>query len=245
MSLFNELKRRNVLRVAMASVVAAWLIIQVVETILPAFGYSDVAIRYIIIVLAIAFIPTLVFSWAFEITPEGLKREVDVVREHSMTRFTGKMLDRIILIVLAVALAYFAFDKFVLVPSRDARLIQETARQARTEALVESYGDKSIAVLPFQNMSGNPEQDYFSDGIAVELLNLLTKVQQIRVTPRTSSFYFRDKNMAIPEIAEALNVAHVLEGSVRKDGNRVRITVDLIDPLSITLLWSDSYDRQL
>jgi len=108
MSLFNELKRRNVIRVAMAYVVAAWLIIQVVETILPAFGYTDVPIRYIVIVLAIAFIPSLVFSWSFEITPEGLKREVDVVREHSITRFTGKKLDRIIMVLLALALGYFA-----------------------------------------------------------------------------------------------------------------------------------------
>jgi TolB-like protein/thioredoxin-like negative regulator of GroEL len=245
MSFLNELRRRNVLRVGTAYVVSSWLLIQVAETIFPLFGYGDTPARMVVILLAIGFIPALVLSWVFELTPQGLKKDADVDRDESIARTSGKKLDRIILIVLAVALAYFAFDKFVLDPARDARLIQETARQARTEALVESYGDKSIAVLPFQNMSGNPEQDYFSDGIAVELLNLLTKVQQIRVTPRTSSFYFRDKNMAIPEIAEALNVAHVLEGSVRKDGNRVRITVDLIDPLSNTLLWSDSYDRQL
>jgi adenylate cyclase len=103
MSLFNELKRRNVIRVAMAYVVATWLIIQVVETILPAFGYGDAALRYVTILLAIGFIPTLVFSWAFELTPEGLKREVDVLREHSITRFTDKKLDRVIMVLLALA----------------------------------------------------------------------------------------------------------------------------------------------
>ena len=128
MSLFSELKRRNVIRVAMAYVVAAWLIIQVVETILPAFGYGDIAIRYLVIVLAIALIPTLVLSWAFEITPKGLKREVDVVREHSITRYTGKKLDRIIMVLLALALGYFAFDKFVLDPVEDVK-IAESARQ--------------------------------------------------------------------------------------------------------------------
>ena len=144
MSLFNELKRRNVIRVAMAYVVASWLIIQVVETILPAFGYSDVAIRYIVIVLAIAFIPTLVFSWAFEITPEGLRREVDVVSEHSITRFTGKKLDRIIMVLLALGMAYFAFDKFVLDPVEDVQIAESAHQEGRSEALTESYGDNSL-----------------------------------------------------------------------------------------------------
>jgi adenylate cyclase len=132
MSLFNELKRRNVIRVVMAYVVAAWLIIQVVETILPAYGYSDVAIRYVVIVLAIAFIPTLIFSWAFELTPEGLKREVDVVREHSITRFTGKKLDRIIMVLLALALGYFAFDKFVLDPVEDVQIAESAHEEGRS-----------------------------------------------------------------------------------------------------------------
>ena len=123
MSLFTELKRRNVIRVATAYVIAAWIIVQVVETIFPAFGFGDTAIRLLVIVLAIAFIPTLVFSWVFEFTPEGLKREVDVAREESITRFTGKKLDRIIMALLALGLGYFAFDKFVLEPARVAEIV--------------------------------------------------------------------------------------------------------------------------
>jgi len=245
MSLFNELKRRNVLRVGAAYVVAAWLIIQVVETIFPVYGLSDAAIRLVISVLAIAFIPSLAFSWAFEITPEGLKREVDVVREHSITRFTGKKLDRVIMVLLALALSYFAFDKFVLDPARDAKLVEETAQQARSDALVESYGDKSIAVLPFVNMSDDAANEYFSDGISEELLNLLAKIPELRVISRSSSFSFKGKDIAIPSVAKQLNVAHVLEGSVRKVGNRVRITAQLIEARSDSHLWSESYDREL
>jgi TolB-like protein len=245
MSLFNELKRRNVIRVAMAYVVASWLIIQVVETILPAFGYSDVAIRYIVIVLAIAFIPTLVFSWAFEFTPKGLKREVDVVREHSITRFTGKKLDRAIMVLLALALGYFAFDKFVLDPVEDVQIAESAHQEGRSEALTESYGDKSIAVLPFVNMSSDPEQEYFSDGISEELLNLLSKIPELRVISRSSAFAFKGEKVNIPEAAKILNVAHILEGSVRKAGNQIRITAQLIEARSDTHLWSETYDREL
>jgi TolB-like protein/Tfp pilus assembly protein PilF len=245
MSLFNELKRRNVIRVAMAYVVASWLIIQVVETILPAFGYSDVAIRYIVIILAILFIPILVFSWAFEVTPEGLKREVDVVREHSITRFTGKKLDRIIMVLLALALGYFAFDKFVLDPVEDVQIAESAHQEGRSEAFTESFGDKSIAVLPFVNMSDDASNEYFSDGISEELLNLLSRIPELRVISRSSAFSFKGKDFDIPTIATQLNVAHILEGSVRKDGNRVRITAQLIEARSDNHLWSESYDREL
>ena len=138
MSLYNELKRRNVLRVGAAYIVAAWLIIQVVETIFPAFGFSDAAIRLVVIVLAIAFIPSLVLSWVFEITPEGMKREVDVVRDDSTTHFTGKRIDRIIMVLLVLALGYFAFDKFVLDPARDDQIVETAHQEGRSEALVES-----------------------------------------------------------------------------------------------------------
>ena len=245
MRLVSELKRRNVLRVGAAYIVAAWLVIQVAETIFPLFGYGDTAARLVVIVLSIGFIPSLVFSWVFEITPEGLRRDADVDRDHSRTQVTGKKLDRIILVVLALALAYFAFDKFVLEPTRVAEIVAETARQARSDALVESYGEKSIAVLPFVNMSADPEQEYFSDGISEELLNLLAQIPELRVISRSSAFSFKNKDIAIPEVAKQLNVAHVLEGSVRKAGNRIRITAQLIEARSDTHLWSQVYDREL
>jgi TolB-like protein len=220
LSFLNELKRRNVLRA-----------------------------RIVVTVLAIGFPLFLLFSWVFEITPEGLKRETEIDRAVSTTHKTGKKLDRIIIVLLALALGYFAFDKFVLDPVRDAGELavatQEAHQEGRSEALVESYGDKSIAVLPFVNMSDDPGNEYFSDGISEELLNLLAQIPELRVISRSSSFSFKGKDIAIPEIAKQLNVAHLLEGSVRKAGNRVRITAQLIDGRSDTHLWSDTYDREL
>lgn len=252
MTLFAELKRRNVLRVGAAYLVAAWLLVQVAETIFPLFGYGDTPARIVVLVLAIGFIPALIFAWAFELTPEGLKKESEVDRAQSITPHTGKTLDRLIMVVLALAFAYFAFDKFVLDPQREAAKdelvagqVEAARRLARTEALVESYGDKSIAVLPFVNMSSDAEQEYFSDGISEELLNLLAKIPELRVVSRSSAFSFKGKDIAIPEIARQLNVAHILGGSVRKSGNTLRITAQLIEARSDTHLWSDTWDRPL
>ncbi|MGD9265666.1 MAG: tetratricopeptide repeat protein [Lysobacterales bacterium] len=252
MSFFTELKRRNVLRVGAAYVVTAWLIIQVVETIFPAFGFGDAVVRIATIVLAIGLVPTLILAWAFELTPEGLKKDADVDHASPVSVQAGKRLDRVILVILALALGYFAFDKFVLDPARDAALQKQVAEQVeharqegRTEALVESYGDNSIAVLPFVNMSDDVANEYFSDGISEELLNLLAKIPDLRVIARTSSFAFKGKDITVREIAESLEVAHVLEGSVRKAGGRVRITAQLIEARSDTHLWSETYDREL
>lgn len=245
MSFFAELKNRNVLRVAAAYIVVAWLVIQVVETIFPVYDLSDAAIRLVIMLLAIGLIPVVVFAWAFELTPEGFKKEKDIDRSQLTTVRTAKTLDRVIMVVLALALAYFAFDKFVLSESREASIAETARQEGRTEALVESYGDQSIAVLPFVNMSSDPEQAYFADGISEELLNLLARIPQLRVTSRSSAFAFRGDDINIPEVAEKLNVAHILEGSVRKAGNQVRITVQLIEARSDTHLWSATYDRPL
>lgn len=245
MTLFAELKRRNVFRVGAAYVVAAWLVVQVVETIFPAFGFGDAAVRVVVIVFAIGFIPALVLAWAFEITPDGLKREFEVDRSRSTALATGKKLDRAIVVVLSLTLAYFAVDKFIVDPARDAELQEAAARKGRSEALSESYGDRSIAVLPFENMSADPENQYFSDGISEELLNLLAKIQRLRVISRSSSFAYRGKDIHIPTVAKELDVAYVLEGSVRKSGNRLRITAQLIEANSDTHLWSETYDREL
>jgi adenylate cyclase len=255
-SFFTELQQRNVLRVAAAYIVASWLVIQVVETLFPVFGLSDVAIRTVVIVLAVGFIPVLVLAWAFELTPEGLKLERDVERQGTRTAQTGKKLDRVIMVILALALGYFAFDKFVLDPQRDAAVQQQQAeklssvaeearQEGRNEALVESYGDKSIAVLPFVDMSPSKDQEYMSDGIAEELLNLLAKIPELRVVSRSSAFAFKGKDINIPNVAEQLNVAYVLEGSVRQAGDQLRITAQLIEAGTDTHLWSETYDRKL
>lgn len=245
MSFLNELRRRNVLRVGAAYIVGSWLLIQVAETIFPLFGFDDSPARIVVIALAIGFIPALIFSWAFEITPEGLKKEADVDHGGAIALAATKRLDRIVLFVLALAVGYFAFDKFVLDPARDHSSVEKARQEGRTEALVESYGDKSIAVLPFIDMSANKDQEYMSDGIAEELLNLLAKIPDLRVISRSSAFAFKGKDIDIRSVAEKLDVAYVLEGSVRKAGQQLRITAQLIEARSDTHLWSETYDRDL
>ncbi len=245
LSLYTELQRRNVLRVAAAYIAISWLLIQVVGELFPLFELSDAAARYVVTALAVGFVPAVIVAWAFEWTPQGLKRDTDIEPSQSIAQQTGKTLDRIIMVVLALALSYFAFDKFVLDPARDVQIATEAAKQARSETLVESYGDKSIAVLPFVNMSPDPDQAYFADGISEELLNLLAKIPELRVISRSSAFSFRGDDINIPNVAEQLNVAHVLEGSVRKAGNQIRITVQLIEARSDTHIWSETYDRTL
>ena len=245
MSLFSELKRRNVFRIGAAYLVGAWLLVQVSATLFPAFGFGATAVRIVVIVLAIGFIPALAFAWVFEFTAAGLKRESAIDRGESTTPHTGKMLDRIIVVALALALGYFAFDKFVLSESREVSIAEEAHQAGRSEALVESYGEKSIAVLPFIDMSADKDQEYMSDGIAEELLNLLAKIPELRVISRSSAFSYKGKDIKLAQVAEELNVSHILEGSVRKAGNQVRITAQLIEARSDTHLWSETYDRTL
>ncbi|MCH7822492.1 MAG: hypothetical protein IIA07_10765 [Proteobacteria bacterium] len=240
----DELKRRNVFRVGIAYLVAAWLVIQIVETIFPAFGFGDAGVRTVVIVLAIGIIPVLIFSWLYELTPDGLKLERDVDRSRSIVQHNVKKLDRAIIVVLTLAVGFFAVDKFVLDPARDAELQVRAVQQGRSEALVESYGDKSIAVLPFIDLSPGKDQAYFSDGLAEEVLNLLAQIRELRVISRSSAFQFRG-DVHIPEVAEQLNVSYVLEGSVRKAGQQIRVTVQLIDARSDSHVWSKNYDRAL
>jgi TolB-like protein len=243
--LLTELRRRNVFRAAAAYVAVAWLVVQVAETTFPAFGLSDDALRTLIVVLAVGFIPAVALSWAFELTPEGFKRDRDVAPDSELSLRTRRMLDQGIVIVLALGLAYFAFDKFVLDPARDEVKIEQAEQRGRTEALVESYGDQSIAVLPFTNMSADPEQEYFGDGMAEEVLNLLARIPELRVISRSSAFTYKGQNRKLTEIAEELNVVHILEGSVRRAGNQIRVTAQLIEARSDTHLWSATWDREL
>ncbi len=244
-SLLKELQRRNVIRVATAYIVVAWLVIQVVETIFPAFGFSDNAVRVVVIVFAVGFIPALIMAWVFEFTPDGIKRDSDVDHSSGRSRFSSRQLDRAIIVILLLGISLFAFDKFLLAPDRAADRESEIADQARSEALIEHYAERSIAVLPFVNMSSDPEQEFFADGIAEEVLNLLAQIRELRVISRSSAFTFKGKDIEIREIAERLDVGHILEGSVRKSGDQVRVTAQLIEAKTDTHLWSKTYDRKL
>lgn len=241
MKLFAELKRRNVIRVAIAYGAAAWLLIQVVETLFPVYGLPDDAIRLVVAVLAVGFVPALVIAWLFELTPEGIKFDAAVAADAPSRIRAHRLLDRVIMVALGLAVSYFAFDKLLLDPAEDARI----AERARSEALIESYAEKSIAVLPFVNMSPDPDQAFFADGISEELLNLLARIPELRVISRSSAFSFRGDDINVRDVAEKLDVSHVLEGSVRKSGDRIRVTAQLIEARTDTHLWSQTYEREL
>jgi TolB-like protein len=240
-SIFSELQRRNVFRVSAAYVISAWLLAQVADLVLDNIGAPDWVMQTILLVLVLGLAPTVFFSWAYEVTPEGIKRESEVDRSQSITHFTGRKLDRTITFVLLLAVAYFAVDKFVLSPAQPVATTTETSQElAETEA-----AGNTIAVLPFVNMSGDQENEYFSDGLSEELLNVLAKNPALQVAARTSSFSMKGEKLEIGEIGRRLNVDHVLEGSVRKSGDQVRITAQLIRVDNGFHLWSDTYDRKL
>ena len=247
MNFFAELKRRNVIRMAGLYLVGAWLVAQVAETILPAFAVPNWVMRAIVIVLALGFLPVMAFTWVFELTPAGFRRDEDVRPEESIAPQTAQRMNRLIFAVLALGLIYFGFDKFVLAPDRDLALVATTKAEvkASTTAAEEITSRHSVAVLPFVNMSGDPANEYFSDGISEEILNVLAGVPELQVAARTSSFSFKGKQMEVPAIARELKVRMVLEGSVRKQGDKVRITAQLIDARTGFHLWSQTYDRKL
>ncbi|MCH7510683.1 MAG: hypothetical protein IIB68_12745 [Proteobacteria bacterium] len=248
MSIVQELKRRNVIKVAVAYAIVGWLLVEVASVVLPTFKAPEWIMQVFTFFVIVGFPLALIFAWAFEITPEGIKREKDVDRSQSITHLTGRNIDYIIIAALILGLGFFAFDKFVLGPSRDAELVQATteaiAEQA-AEAGKEEIANKSIAVLAFTDLSPQGDQEYFSDGISEELLNVLAKIPGLRVAARTSSFQFKGQNRDIVDIGQQLNVALVLEGSVRKAGIQIRITAQLVDASNGFHLWSETYDREL
>ena len=239
MSFFEELKRRNVFRVGIAYVVAAWLLLQLTDVLVGLLELPDVIGKFMVLLLVIGLIPALIFAWAFEMTPEGIKREHEVDRTQSITPQTGKKLNFMIIGVMALAIVYFVVDKFVLSADRMAAPIDAVVQEAPVTA------EPSIAVLPFVNMSSDAEQEFFSDGISEEILNALAKINKLKVAGRTSSFAFKGENQDLRVIGEALGVNHILEGSVRKSGNQVRITAQLIQVEDGFHLWSETYDREL
>jgi TolB-like protein/Flp pilus assembly protein TadD len=253
--LFAELKRRNVFKAGVAYLALGWIVTQVSSTVAPLLHLPDWFGAVVLWIGVLAFPFVIMFSWIYEITPEGLKRESEVDRTSSITHVTGRRMDYLIVGLLVLAIGLFAFDRFGPHRAASATSIEMTVPAVSTGAAAPtapaasqpspSVSDNSIAVLPFVNMSSDKEQDFFSDGITEELLNLLAKIPQLQVTARTSSFSFKGKEVGIKEIAKTLSVAHILEGSVRKSGNQVRITAQLINAANDKHLWSETYDRKL
>ena len=248
MSLIAELRRRNVIRMAGLYLVGAWLLTQVAGTVLPMFGAPAWLPRSIVILLVIAFVPMLVFSWVFELTPDGLKRDAEVKPEESITAQTARRMQHMIVVVLLLALVYFGFDRMVLAPRRDAALVAKTTQaitaQVKAHARPES-GRKSIAVLPFENLSEDKANGYFADGIQDQILTGLARIGDLKVISRTSTQRYASRPENLSQIARELGVAHILEGSVQRSGNRVRINVQLIEAATDSHLWADTYDRTL
>ncbi|MEO6346399.1 MAG: hypothetical protein ABIO60_00685 [Aquaticitalea sp.] len=230
----SELKRRNVIKSALAYLVVAWLMTQVMSIIIPAFELPRTLLRVTIIVLSIGFPCWLIFSWVYEITPDGIKKTKSVNPEHSITAKTSNRLNYVIIAALFVAIALLIRSSFY----TPTRVVKENA-------VVANAPDKSIAVLAFADMSQEKDQEYFSDGISEEILNLLAKIPDLKVISRTSSFSFKGKETTTAEIGKALNVNHILEGSIRKSGNTFRITAQLIKVSDGAHVWSETYDREM
>ena len=247
-SVWAELRRRNVVKVAVAYAIVGWLLVEVASVVLPTFKAPEWIMQVFTFLVIVGFPLALIFAWAFEITPEGIKLEKDVDRSQSITHVTGRNIDYIIIAALVLALGFFAFDKFVLDPARDAELVRTTTEavtEQATETDIAETAGKSIAVLAFTDLSPEGDQEYFSDGISEELLNVLAKIPGLRVAARTSSFQFKGQNRDVIDIGQQLNVALVLEGSVRKAGLQIRITAQLVDASNGFHLWSETYDREL
>jgi len=265
-SLFSELKRRNVFKAGIAYLALGWVVTQVTSTVAPAFNLPGWIVPVVVWIGVIGFPFLIVFSWVYELTPEGLKREREVDRSASITHVTGRRLDYTIISLLVIAIGLFSFHEFRgSQKAPDANAATTAPAPAATAAPAQPAGpsfpagppnavaaaipeidkDPSIAVLPLVNMSEDKNNEYFSDGISEELLDLLAKVPQLRVIARTSSFAFKGEKVDLGDIARKLHVASILEGSVRKSGNTVRITVQLIRAIDNSHLWSETYDRTL
>jgi len=234
MSVFDELKRRNVFRVAAAYAVVGWLIVEIATTLLQTFGAPDWVARAFVIAVALGFVPAVIVAWAYELTPDGIRRESQVDRQASITRETGRKLDLVTIAAVIIGVGFLGLSRFIGPPS-----------PASSESTVATTVDASVAVLPFVNMSDSDENEYFSDGLTETLLHMLAQVPELKVAARTSSFAFKGRQQDVREIASALRVAHVLEGSVQRSGDRVRITAQLIRADDGFHVWSESYDRTL
>jgi TolB-like protein/Flp pilus assembly protein TadD len=228
---FAELKRLNVIRVAMFYAAGAWLVLQVADVLLEILDAPEGSLRLVAIIAALGFPLVLIMAWAFEITPDGIKRESKVDRSAYDSAQANRRLDIATMGLLLVAIGLLAWSHF-------------SGREARSPGM-DGPRDLSIAVLPFVNMSVDPDNEYFSEGLSEELLNVLARIEDFRVAGRTSSFAFKGQQQDLRAIGERLSVANILEGSVRRQGNQIRVTAQLIDARTGYHLWSDTYDRRL
>jgi len=248
-SLFGEMKRRNVVRVGVAYIIVGWVVAQIGQLLFESFGAPDWIIKTVIVLIGIGFPFALLFAWAFEITPEGVKKTRDVDLSTSLTHSTGKKLNFVIMASLVVALGYFiwerqSFDDAVNTAPAPVAQQAETIVTEPVDEIVQTPA-RSIAVLPFVNMSSDQDQEWFADGLTEEILNSLAKTPDLLVTARTTSFGFKGSTTPVPEIAAALGVDHILEGSVRRGGETLRITAQLIRASDGFHLWSETYDRTM
>ncbi len=254
MSFIEELKRRNVFRVGIAYGIASWVLLQIADLVLENIGSPPWVIQTLMFLVGLGFVAALIIAWAYELTPEGIKREADVVRDDSITQHTGKKLNAITLAAVLILLVIMVLDRFVFERPGSGPISKETPGPvakvvpAPVELELEpaaKVDEKSIAVLPFVDMSPEGDQAYFADGIAEEILNVLVKTRSLKVAGRTSSFQFRNRNEDLRIIGQKLGVEHILEGSIRKAGNRLRITAQLVKASDGFHLWSETYDREL
>jgi len=244
-SFFAELRRRNVLRAAGAYAAVAWLILQVAETLLPAFGFEDAVLRTVLVILAIGFLPAIAAAWAFELTASGIVREENVDRSSPQSRRMDRRLDRILVVILAIAVAYFAFDKFYLEAARD-RDREKAALEAQPDAgSASERGLTTLAVLPFSAIGTGEESRLFALGVHDDLLTRLAKLDSLRVLSRTSVMKYQDTTRNLREVGAALGAGAILEGAVQSDGERIRINAQLIDATTDEHLWAETYDREL
>jgi TolB-like protein/tetratricopeptide (TPR) repeat protein len=234
MSLFNELKRRNVFKVAVAYVIVSWLILQVVGSIVPIIEAPEWVSKAILIFLLAGFPIALLFAWAFELTPEGVKKESEVDRSKSTTEKTSSKINTIIIVSLVLIIGGMIFERLTLKESEVNSKISDEVTNLR-----------SIAVLPFLNLSSQKDHEYFSDGLTDTILHKLAQLPDLRVAARTSSFKFKGQNKDMRDIASQLGVATVLEGSVQRQGNKVRITAQLIKGSDGSHIWSKVFDDTL
>ncbi len=237
MSLWRELRRRNVFKVGVAYLVLGWLVVQITDTIAPALGLPAWTLTLVVWLGAVGLPFALLFAWAFELTPDGVKRTDDVEPSQSITRTTGIKLNFVIIGLLVAVIAALLAERFWF---RDIAGEEDVPAVANDAARYDS-----IAVLPFANLSEDPANEHFGDGLAEELLNLLAGVDDLKVAARTSTFYFKDKNPTIEEVAEALGVDTIVEGSVRRSGDTIRVVVQLISAQDGSHLWAQRYDRSL